>query len=280
MPSTAPNISERIQQLFEPAARATRRGDALQIRKVLDELRLIWRSAQPKKKVERDVEVARGMTFALESVLGIVLATSGADAQRALVGGRKYALPILHALGRKARESVQTSQSSGIQLNESVASIKKGELARTVGMLAQNIGELVNTMKDCGLVSVTEEGPASRVAITDAGLEMLESARPGWQVQQVDRDTLGQHLDEILTAALQELQGLSHVQHGEPSSTRMFLTLGKIKPHFMIGCRRSDPFERWIKHSEMPKGYRLHKDHSDKKLLQFCTQVISSESQS
>ena len=262
MPSTVPPIAERIQRLFEPAARATRRGDPVQIRKVLDELRLIWKSGRSRKQAARDEELARGMTFALESVLGIVLATSSVDAQRSLVEGRKYALPILHALGRKARQGAQSTQSSATQLNNSASSIKKGELARTVGMLAQNIGELVNSMQDCGLVSVTDEGPTSRVAITETGLEILEAVRPGWQVQQVDQDTLIQRLDESLAAVQKKLQGFIDARQGAHSAACDFSISGRIPRGLILECKHWASPRKKIKHSEIPKGYK-HKLYKD-----------------
>ena len=132
-----------------------------------------------------------------------------------------------------------------------------------VPVLAQNIGELVNSMKDCGLVSVTEEGPTSRVAITEAGLEILETVRPGWQIQQVDQDAPNRRLDARLAAVLQELQWLAHEQHDSPSRTRDTHTSGKFMPGLIIECKRWDSPAKRIKHSEISKRYRhkLYKDH-------------------
>jgi hypothetical protein len=206
---TAIGTAEKIQQLFEPAARAARRGDPGQIRKVLDELHGIWtQSRRKRKKVQAAEELARGMTYALEGVLGVILATAGADARRALVEGRKYALPILHALGKKAREAASAGESSGSGAYSDAAAIQKGRLAEIVGMLPQNIGELIQAMSDCDLITVSGRGTANHVALTDTGARMLEALKPGWQIMQVDQDPLGRRLEEGIQAAVRQYKEL------------------------------------------------------------------------
>jgi hypothetical protein len=202
---TAIGTAEKIQQLFEPAARAARRGDPGQMRKVLDELHGIWtQSRRKRKKVQAAEELARGMTYALEGVLGVILATAGADARRALVEGRKYALPILHALGKKAREAASAGKISGSGAYSDAAAIQKGRLAKIVGMLPQNIGELIQAMSNCDLITVSGRGTANHVALTDTGAQMLEAIKPGWQIMQVDRDPLGRRLEEGIQAAVRQ----------------------------------------------------------------------------
>jgi DNA-binding MarR family transcriptional regulator len=206
---TATGTAEKIEQIFEPAARAARRGDVAQIRKVLDELHRIWsRSGRKGKKARQNEDVARGMTFALEGVLGIILATAGADARRALVEGRKYALPILHALGRKARESAHAGDASSSGPHGEGASIQKGRLADIVGILPQNIGELIQAMSDCGLVTVSGKGSADHVVLTEIGAQMLEAMKPGWQGTQVEQDQISRRLDEDIQAAVQQYKAV------------------------------------------------------------------------
>jgi len=197
------NLVERIEQLYEPAARAARRGDPDQIKSVLEELRSLWRSHRDSR--EADAEVAKGMTYSIEGILGIVLATAGADARQALIEGRKYALPILHALGQKAREAVLAAASTD-QGRATQGSLRMGDLATKVGALPQNIGELVKTMSDCGLVTLAEEGTARLVALTPLGAQLLEASKPGWQLTDVDHDPLTQRLEEKVRLALQQLE--------------------------------------------------------------------------
>jgi len=220
------SLAERIEQLYEPAARAARRGDAAQIENVLKELRSIWKSDRNSNSA--DAALAKGMTYSIEGILGIVLASAGADARQSLVEGRKYALPILHALGRKARESTLTLRASR---PTSEGSLRMGDLAVAVGALAQNIGELVKTMSDCGLVTLTEEGAAKRVVLTPLGAQLLEACKPGWQVTEVDHDPLTQRLEEKVRLASQELAELA--QRDRATRVReMELHLGlKSEPH-------------------------------------------------
>lgn len=195
LPMTAIPLTERIEQLFEPAARAARRGDADQIRGVLNKLHSIWKSDRKLKKVNAAEELARGMTFAIEGMLGILLASSGADARHALIEGRKYALPVLHVLGKKAHASANDPRQPD-------ASLQMGELAKLVGMYPQNLSELVKAMGDCGLVSASDQGQARHVVITDVGLEILEASKPGWQLLNLDQDDLlNQRLEEAVRQA-------------------------------------------------------------------------------
>lgn len=189
--STTTSLPEQIEQLFEPAARAARRGDAEQIQRILNTLRSIWKkiSNKPTRK-KADLEMARGMTFAIEGLLGIVLASAGADARHTLLG-RKHAVPLLHVLGGKARQAQLSEPGTGTD-----AAVSMGDLAKAVGARPQNMGELVYAMRDCGLVNVEEQGPARKVTITEIGVRMLEAHLPGWQVTGLEQEARNEELQK------------------------------------------------------------------------------------
>ena len=196
------SLTQQFEQLFEPAARAARQGDPEQIREVLESVRAIWGRFRKRKKgdaVGAAEELARGMTFAIEGILGIVLASAGADARHAQLKGRKHALPILHALGKKARAGANDPAAPD-------ESLRMGELAKAVGALPQNLGELIDAMRDCGLVTTTHQGSARRVRISDIGVQLLEAAKPGWQLTNVDQDLMNERIEESFGRAMEQFE--------------------------------------------------------------------------
>lgn len=171
------------ERLLEPASRAIRRGDPRQLDAVIKRLRALWSADLASTTTGDDRSIARGMTMALEAVLGFALARSAGDARHALVESRKHALPILHALGlnaRKVRQALPREEVSSAPGEESSMSVT--ELAREIGAEPQNLGELLDSMVDCELIATKTRGSSRRVWITHEGLSMLESTQPGWQV--------------------------------------------------------------------------------------------------
>jgi hypothetical protein len=234
--STAMSLPEQIEQLFEPAARAARRGDADQIQRVLKALRGIWqKSAKQRAGKKADQEMARGMTFAIEGLLGIILASAGADARHALLG-RKHAVPILHVLGKKARQAL-----SGAPNTESDAGVQMGDLARAVGAQPQNIGELVYSMRDCGLVNVEEEGQVRRVTLTEAGIQMLEANMPGWQVLDLEQQARNEELRNELRKIQESIHQTLARGRGEAGETEWPRLETKISVSHQ-------PTTRWLTH--------------------------------
>jgi hypothetical protein len=205
-------ITQLIEQLFEPAARAARRGDANQIRAVLAELRLIWKSKRTKATPPEVIELAQGMTFAMEGILGVVLASAGADSRYSLVTSRKYALPVLHFLGKRARAHARVHGRYEVTFQQnSPPSMKMGELAGAVGVLPQNIGDLIKAMADCELVTISDQGAERRVTITDIGIQVLDASKPGWQLSEIDHDDLDKRLEEYAEDAARQLAFISRV---------------------------------------------------------------------
>lgn len=247
-------LTQQFEQLFEPAARAARRGDADQIRKVLESVRSIWKSFRKRTKVDAEEELARGMTFAIEGILGTVLASAGADARHALLEGRKYALPVLHALGKKARSSANDPTTPD-------GSMRMGELAKAVGVLPQNIGELVDAMSDCGLVRSTNQGVARCVTITEIGAQMLEAAKPGWQLMNVDQDLVEERLEESFGRAMEQFQAMGQSQ--EPYCVNLVgymdmhvgrSAFAKRSPIITTLKERFERFERQWHHAQFAYG--------------------------
>jgi DNA-binding MarR family transcriptional regulator len=193
------SLTQRFERLFEPAARAARQGDPDQIREVLGSVRAVWKRFSKRKKGDTAgvaEELARGMAFAIEGILGIVLASAGADARQALLEGRKHALPVLHALGKQARARANDPAVPD-------ASLQMSEIAKAVGVLPQNLGELIDAMRDCGLVKTTHQGQARRVTISDIGVHLLEAAKPGWQLMNVDQDLMNERIEESVGRAME-----------------------------------------------------------------------------
>jgi DNA-binding MarR family transcriptional regulator len=180
-------LTESIERLFEPVARAVRRGDLQQLKTARDRLDTIWKSQlKNKSKKSQSEELARGMTFALEAVLGFALGRADADARRTLVDSRKHALPVLHALGLKARKATAHSQRScSLDRSEFKPHMKLRELADAIGIKPQNIGELIDAMSDVGLVEASDRSTSRLVSISEAGAQTLEASLPGWQLMDV-----------------------------------------------------------------------------------------------
>src|SRR5262245_38288748 len=132
-------LTAEIEKLFEPVARAVRRGDESQIQRALSELRAIWKRFADSEG--QDEIRARGMTFALEAVLGFALARVAADARRTLVESRKHALPMLQALGQRLNPVQEKDSVDG-----SMMSFR--ELADVVGAKPQNISDLLGAMSE------------------------------------------------------------------------------------------------------------------------------------
>lgn len=167
------SLPEALERLYEPAARAARLGDAGLIREVLEEIRLNWQGAIKRSSQEEKL-LAQGMRFAIEGVLGIVLASAEADARYQLLHERYLALPLMHSLGLKARAFVQ-----GADKRED-HSLK--ELADGLGIPLLRIKGLLPEMQKCGLVSGSGRGAGQRFSITNIGVELLEAEKPGWQL--------------------------------------------------------------------------------------------------
>jgi hypothetical protein len=176
------NLIPSIQQFFEPVSRAIRRGDEQQMTRLVDSLAKLWKDTKPAER--KEAAQAQGMTAALEGVLSFALARSRGDAQYTLLTGRKYGLPVLHALAKQARAAAlpKSSKASQAIVTEYMT---LSELARSVGAKAQNLSSLIDEMEECGLLKSTYRGVARYLSISEPAIALLEAMSPGWQAYAV-----------------------------------------------------------------------------------------------
>lgn len=224
-------LVESLERLLEPIARAVRRGDAVQMKALSASIRSAWAmAAQQDSNVEATL-LARGMTKALEGVLSFACARSGSDARATLVKSRKYALPVLHALGERARVALH----EGLVTKENLweddrASLSVSDLEHKTGVLAQNLKGLIDAMEDCDLLRTERRGQKKNVFLTEDGLAVLDSVTPGWQVIPVPKE---QPFDDAaiasaLRAALTSYLGNLVEDHATPD---LFRALAVMGPH-------------------------------------------------
>ncbi len=167
--------SAEIEKLFEPIARAARRGDAQQIRQVLTKLRAAQRNFMRGTPEDSERDMVRGMIIAIEGILGIVLAGSGADHRFEILSRYPYALSVMAVLGRHARAALL-----GGQVKEQA--MRADEIENETGISFARIQPIMKALVEGGIVLEQDKGSGLNYELTGIGAELLESQWPGWQV--------------------------------------------------------------------------------------------------
>lgn len=176
-----------FERLLEPAARAARRGDAEQIRAVLSKVRSAQRTFLRDNPSESLIETARGMVFALEGILGIVLGCSAADRRYETLRRFPYALHIMAIIAQKARQ-VLLSGSAGAK------AIREKELAEAAGLELSRIRPLIEALLTCGIITARIEKTETYFEITAEGAHLLEAGYPGWQILRIKSPPAALHV--------------------------------------------------------------------------------------
>ncbi len=187
-------IIQQLEKLIKPAAQAALRKDHEQAMSVLRYERQAWEGFDRKSMNGRNRAYAEGMREVMEGVLQFVLNKTSENTGHMAITKHKEALPILHVLGRNARESMLFAVSGQAEDADDAhrknrdcdmffetSSMGLTELVKASKVKLRRLVDVVKDMGRCDMVRIGSKEGLLRVAITKDGIDMLDAHAPGWR---------------------------------------------------------------------------------------------------